>query len=246
MSTIIVQIPPGYTPLVHPGDHVQFDTPLANRVSEGETTAHQVVPLARILKFAPSKVFKYLKVNIGDVVHRGDTVASKDTVFTTKKYIADIEGTLVSVNHHTGEVTIDPSALSSEQDAISALARGTVSACDSASVTLKISKSISVKLSAPIQDRCGGEILFVDTRKAADLTLPDAQGRIIVAHECSPYALAKIEALGTSWIILAPADTYHSPRTLQLAQDSDMRAIIDFAATAVYANAGEQDIVFYT
>jgi hypothetical protein len=243
MTNISVLLPPDSTVLTHVGDAVTFDTEIA-RTSQKPTTS-QTIQIAESLKFRPSKIFKHLKKNIGDKIYKGDVVATKDAVFATKKYIADADGILTSVNHHSGEIVIEYTSGEEKKSSLIALLEGTVNAVEKDKIVFKTSKILSIDLTEAPKDRIGGKVVITDDTNAMQLTMPQISGKIIVSSDVSDYVLSKFEALGASYIIVTKQFSNVSAHTLILQNEKDLQSIIDFAPRAVYANAAEKSVTFY-
>lgn len=243
MTNISILLPPDSTIVTHVGDVVTFDTEVAR--SSQKPTVSQTIQIAESLKFKPGKIFKHLKKNIGDKVYKGDVVATKDAVFATKKYIADADGVLISVNHHSGEIVIEHTSDEEKKSSLLAMLEGTVSAIEKDKIVFKTSKTLSIELAEAPKDRIGGKVVITDNTNAMQLTMPQISGNIIVSSDVSDYVLSKFEALGASFIIVTKQFSNISPHTLVLEDEKSIESIIDFAPHAVYANAAEKRITFY-
>ncbi len=243
MNQIAILLPPNSVPTVNVGDTVSFDTEIAHTTRK--PTVSQTIKVAESLKFKPEKIFKHLKKNIGDKIHKGDIVATKDAVFATKKFIADSEGILTSVNHHSGEIVIEHTTDEEEQSVMPALLEGSVSAVEKDRIFIKTSKTLVVPLISESQERFGGSVVITDKTSAMQLSMPQVSGKVILALEISDYILSKFEALGASHIVVTKQFDYSSAHTLTLENAGDLESIIDFAPHGVYANAAEKSITFY-
>jgi hypothetical protein len=243
MTNITIVLPPDATPIVHAGDTVTFDTEIA-RLSQ-KPTIPQTIPLAQSLNFKPSRIFKHLKKNIGDKIYKGDVLATKDAVFATKKFIADADGILTGVNHHSGEILIEHVSSEEQSTSVRAMLEGTVSAVEKDKILCKTSKQLSVDVSAALGDRLGGKVIITDTADAMQLTLPQVKDAIIVCSEVSDYVLSKFEALGVLSIVVPSSPTPTPAHVLVLRDPKEIQSIIDFVPHAVYANASEKSMIFY-
>ncbi len=244
MYTLSLQIPEGYRPCVHTGETVSFDSTIAESVSPGGNGT-VTIPLATLLRFKPSKIFTHLTKTIGDRVYKGEAIASRDTVFATKKYIADTDGTLSGVNHHTGEITIETVASDQTGRPFTARVAGEVGEVTESEITVIVAKGIECAVSDAVHTRLGGALVIARASSGQELTLSEVRDRIVLATEGSDYLLAKIEALGASGIIIPTGIAYSSDLTYALSENDDVARIIDFGPTAVYANAGENTLKFY-
>lgn len=245
MHTVTVTVGSGSRINVHVGDALTFDTVLDAHTSPQTEAVSHTVPLAKLLGFAPSKIFKYLRKGIGERVERGEVVAVKDSVLSSRKYTADISGIIASIDHHTGEITIGEAKDSHTGEIMTALVEGSVVEVDNASFTIKVAKVHHCDLTSPLSHRLGGRVLLVDEDSAPKLTLPDVKDHIVVLRGATEYTLTKIEALGASYVVVDPATTHRSSHTLTLERGVDMDRIVDFGPFAVYANAGEKMLTFY-
>lgn len=243
MNQITILLPSDSVPTVHVGDTLTFDTEIAHTTKK--PIISQTIKVAQSLNFKPEKIFKHLKKNIGDKVHKGDIIATKDAVFATKKFIADSEGILTSVNHHSGEIIIEHTTDEEEKSVMLALLEGTVGSIEKDKILIKTSKTLTVPLMSEPRDRFGGAVVITDKTNAMQLSMPQVNGKVILALEVSDYILSKFEALGASHIVVTKQFTYSSAHTIILENEADLEAIIDFAPHGVYANATEKNITFY-
>jgi len=243
MPQISITIPPGSSPLVQVGDTVTFDTELVGFTQK--PVIAKTIQIAQTLQFKPGKIFKHLKKNIGDKIYKGDVIATKDAVFATKKYIADEDGVLTSVNHHSGEIIIEHISSDEKSEKILAMVEGIVSALEKDKIHIKTSKTLSIELAKEVDDRIGGRLVITDKEHAMQLALPQVKGNIVLSSDLSDYVFSKFEALGASHIIVTEQISPSTSHILVLNDAKDMQTIVDFAPHAVYANASEKSITFY-
>lgn len=243
MPQITILLPPDATPLVQVGDVLRFETEIA-RVSQ-KPTVSQTLPIADTLQFKPAKIFKHLKKSIGDKVYKGDVVAVRDAVFATKKYIADADGVLTSVNHHSGEIVIEQTSSEETKSVIRALVDGSVANIEKDKIVCKVKQVLTVDLLDATKERVGGKVVVTDDTSVMQLSLPQIQGNIVVSADVSEYVTAKLEALGVSYIVVSQKPEIPSSQLLALREPKDMQSIIDFAPHGVYANAAENSVTFY-
>lgn len=228
---------------VHTGDKITFDTVIAD--SSQSPPASHTVPLSNILKFKPEKIFKHLKKNIGDKIYKGDVLAIHDGIFSTKKYIADLDGLLTGVNHLTGEVTLEQASSDTHSAPILSLAEGTVGTIHNGVMQCKVGKVLTIELKEVVEKRFGGRTIVTDNAHATTLTLPQVQGSVIIAPDFSEYVLSKLSALGATHIITPKDISTSTTIDCVLNNPDDIQTIIDFAPHAVYANASEKHLTFY-
>lgn len=243
MSQITIQLEPNWTINAHTGDHLTFATTIAN--VPHTPSVSETIPVAEILKFKPSKIFKHLKKNIGDKIYKGDILATKDGVFSTKKFIADSDGMLTGVNHHLGEITVEKFTSNSEISEIQALLDGIVASIDQKSLVVKVAKTTVIDIKEGLNERVGGKVVLTDNSQAILLSLPQVEGNIIIIDDLSDYVLSKLEALGAKLIITSRVLPKSASICISVSQASDIQAIVDFAPNAMYANATEKFLTFY-
>lgn len=243
MSQIVVSLQQGWECVVKKGDEIGFDSPLA-RLPTTQKDPH-IIPIATLLSFKPANIFKHIKKNLGDTVYKGDVVAVKDSVFSTKKYIAEVEGVLREVNHHTGEITIDENLSASGSSQILAMIKGKVTEVAEDKVMVSVDKSLALPILTETTDRFGAGVIITDDTHAILLTLPEVRSNVVVSQRFSDYILSKLEALGVSHVVSAQALTQTFANATQLENPDDYSRIVDFAPLAVYANASEKTITFY-
>ena len=243
MSQITIKLESDWTVNTHIGDVLTFDTKIAEVAHTPSISEN--IPIAEILRFKPSKIFKHLKKNIGDKIYKGDILATKDGIFSTKKYIADSDGMLTGINHHIGEITLEKSTYDSNISSICALVDGSVASIDQKSLEIKVGKTIVINIKQPLNVRFGGKVVITDNSQAILLSLPQVEDNIIVAQELSEYILSKLEALGARFIITSRSLSKVSPICIVVDKDNDIQAIVDFAPHAMYANATENFLTFY-
>ncbi|MFO0703835.1 MAG: hypothetical protein U0525_03880 [Patescibacteria group bacterium] len=245
MSTISIKIDPSWKLLVGVGDEVTMDTAIATTGEEEKPTSH-VIPLAKTLNFSPDKIFKFLKKNIGQQIHRGEVVAEKDGMFSSKKFVSEFSGSIVSVNHHNGEITIEEKSSKNGLVTIKSMVVGKVSKTDDNELIIKTGNSMKIKVSGSFQKRIGGNVIVSDNTKAILLTLPEVKGAVIFVPNASDYVVSKLNALGAAYIITTSDVTIVSnDLILEDASVDNLNKIIDFDPKYIYGEPGETEITLY-
>lgn len=245
MSTLNIKIDPSWNVSVQSGDVLDISTQIAQTGAEDKPTAH-IIPVAKSLGFGPDKIFKHLKKSIGQKVQKGDVVADKDSVFSTKKFVSEFSGVITSVDHHKGEITIEEHTNQGGQLHVNALAKGKVTKIDEDKISIKVTATKYVSLQETVPHRFGAKVLITSSTQAILLTLPEVKDSVIFVPEISDYVVAKLGALGVLYIV-TKSDIVSSPNVLTLADKSEdeIKKLIEFAPEYVYAESGATELIFY-
>ncbi|GEM_PF-1271783 len=244
MAHLTFPLPEGAHPTIQVGAMVHVGDVIGH-ISKKPVTS-QTIPVAQILKFNPAKIFKHLKKTIGDTVYKGDVLAIKDGVLTAKKYIAEADGVLTGVNHHSGEIVIEQTQNEAKDLALHSLIAGTVEAIEPTHLIIKVQKTLEIETQNAPHKSFGGEVVLTDAKGAMQLSLSDVQGKVVIATELSDYTMSKLQTLGAAYfVVIDDTPETSSEEQLSLKNVNDMQTIIDFSPKAVYANATGNTIIFY-
>lgn len=253
LSKITIPTQSDWRVLVKTGSSLTLETSVAQtggatgEAARKDTSKSHVIPLAKTLSFSPDKIFKFLKKSIGQEVKKGDVVAAKSGVLSHKKFVSEFSGIITSINHHTGDITIEehPESISTD---IPALVVGTVDSVGETEIHVKVKEVKKVTLAVGLHRRIGARVLITANEKASALTLPEVAGSVVVVPQCAPYVLAKLEALGASFII-TDATSSHSDKVRicgpEESASETLSTIVDFAPHYLYADVGSNDVLFY-
>ncbi|MEI6327536.1 MAG: hypothetical protein WCO78_05485 [Candidatus Roizmanbacteria bacterium] len=242
MATFEVHIDTGWDVLVTPGTKVTYTSSLAQQVSPA--TYPQTVPLAHILGFSPKNIFRYIKKSVGEMIRKGDVVAENKTIFSSKKFTAEADGIITHIDHTVGEITFEQVLPDMSSSAMMALFEGTIGEIKKGIINVKVSKALEVKINESVSPRFGGRCLVTNSAQAMVLGLPDIGGNVVIARDFTDYSISKFEALQAQAFISQASIRSHIP-TFTLKKAADYTDIVDFAPTAVYANASESTLIFY-
>lgn len=247
MSNIEITIDPTWRLLSSVGDRLDLTTTIAQTGQDIKPKVHQV-PLAKQLGFAPDRIFKYLKKNIGQKIEVGDIMAEKDGIFSSKKFVSEYSGVLVAVDHHTGEISIEENLQDEsmgKQD-IKSLVKGEVTKSDVGKITVKVEDKLEVELTKPLLTRLGTKVVLSDNKLAILLTQPDVENATIVVPDITDYIVSKLGALCARAIVTASSIS-SSDVVFVLSEKpvETISRIVEFGPKYVYAEPGATKLIFY-
>lgn len=236
---LLVKIPSNTDLLITPGQDVDFHTPFIRK----KTTLPKTIPVANILRFEPEKIFMNLRKLVGEQLRHGDLVAEHKTVFSTKQYFSEVEGTITEINHMTGSIVIEME--SEEQNQLNCFFKGEVITIGDAHLELKVKKYKEFDIK-PIKQYFGAETFYIPQNTIPIITEDDVDNRFICAYEVKPFEQAKLEALGAVGLI-SPPGAPHSPALLDIViqQAADFNTIMELQHPYCLIGEAQNTIYFY-
>ncbi len=245
MNTINITKDPNWKLTTVAGDTLALDTQIAHFGAEMAPVI-QKVRIAEVLDFEPDRIFKHLKVSIGQEIKKGDIIAIKNGIFTTKKYVAESAGRLTGVDHLSGEVTLEERSEGSGSMAVKALVVGQVKNIDEHSISISTKSTLEIPTINSPMFRLGSKVIVSDNKQAILLTMPEVNGSVIVVPELSEYVLSKLEALGAMTIVTNnPTITSEYVTKTTDSSSEIIKKILDFAPDYVYAEPRANNLIFY-
>jgi hypothetical protein len=177
------------------GDRVKFGDSLYSTV----TTEKSSINVAKILRIEGDQLFHRLTKVIGDTVTKGEVIATKKGVLRAKKVHADRTGTLVEIDHTSGDVIIATSETQSisTENIQTAFFSGKIEEFDNNSkiMTVTVEKSYEIDLKS-VSANGGGEIFFFsDEGQYFTASEDQIANKIIILSDLKPHIVAKCEAL---------------------------------------------------
>jgi hypothetical protein len=225
MASLPINIPVNFDILVKKGDRVHVGQVLARHSSSIkdapslQDTTECIVNLTSEFNARLSVVRKYLKKSPGDVLHKGDLLASKSSIFSLKKdnLISNVDGIILRFERDTGNlvIRIKPSDnfnnvyLNANPEIIVSPLDGIVTVCNNDAVVIKGEDNIFQGTSGSI-GKTQGVLSTVHFKtgvevKSSDLGVDDG-GKILLVARIGREALAKAGALDVSGIITSNID----------------------------------------
>lgn len=242
MATFDIIVPAEWDILVREGAKINLLTSLA-QISI-PSSYPQTIPLAKIVGFNPSQIFKYIKKGVGAVIKKGEVIAQNKSLFSSKTYIADADGMITHIDHVTGEIVYEQVLSDASASAIMSMAEGTIAGIKPTKLTLKVSKILEVELNQAVTDRLGGRVALPISGSMMVLKQEDVASNIVVADSFDDYSISKCEAL-QALAFVTPTEITSHITTYTLKDPQTYADIVDFAPTYVYANPSETRLIFY-
>ncbi len=224
MASFPINIPPNFDILVKKGDFVHVGQVLARRSSSltddddiDNTTKECIVNIAQEFNIPSAAVRKYLKKGPGDMIHKGDLIASKSSIFSLKRenLISAVEGTILRFERDTGNLVIRMRLLNrnvsphSNPEIIVSPLDGIVSVWHNDAIVIKGEGDTFQGISGSV-GKIQGQLSTLHFKsgvevKSSDLGITDRE-KIILVGGIGREALAKAGALEVSGIITSRID----------------------------------------
>jgi hypothetical protein len=252
MELIIIKTNPEWQICIAEGDALDSKTTIATTNKGVDPTSH-LMSVASMIGIKPEKIFKHLKVSIGQSIKKGDLIAEKSGLFSSRRCESQIDGVVTSIDHLSGQITIDADTSDEAVKSISAFINGKVKEISTDSISIAVSKMLRLQTSEPIIKRLGAPVVISDNTGVTGLEAPKIKGAAIVIPECSDYILAKLTALEASCVISNTNTTRRfvdgqlSLPYIEIAGDFESRykKVVEFGPTHMYAEPSATDIIFY-
>ena len=187
---IFLSVPKNGRILVKAGQKIDFET----KIFEITKTVDVRVDLKKNLGISPQDVFSYLKKFIGEKIKKGDILASKKGLFSTKKIKSEWDGILKEIDHNLGILTIETTELEEEKKPFFSPISGEVEKIEKNGVIIKISKKEEIKLKEEAKEIFGAKIFILENEN--EINVENVENKLIVAQEINSIYQTKFEALG--------------------------------------------------
>ncbi len=215
---ISIEIPEEVKCLLKSGQMVNFDTPFLER----KTQIEKDIFLAKEMGIEPDKIFHYLKKFVGENITKGETLAIKKDLLSTRKVTCDYDGVIKEIDHTEGKVIL--ASYSNEKKTLPAFFKGEVLEVKKNSFSLKVTDGLEVEIKKTDND-FGGEVFYL---KDNLLTPAKIGNKILLAQEISSYLQAKAETLGaTGFVTLTKLKDHSDLPQAQIKEISDFKKIVE-------------------
>ncbi len=190
---ISIPYPEGVKILVRDNQHVNFSSPFYTNKTPHKT----IIPLAETLKFQPERIFIALKKVIGDRIRKGELLAEHKAFFSTKHYIANVDGILVDIDHTKGSITIQ---LDTESDqTVPCYFDGIITSISDDHIELEVGNARMCELVESAPSALGGAVYYLGT--GAELSDEAIENHIIVAANIDPLTAIKLSTFGAKCVV---------------------------------------------
>lgn len=187
---LTIHLPEKAKLLIKSGQKIDFDTPLAQEKNLEEVT----VLISSKLDVSPDKIFRFITKFVDEVIHKGDIIAQKKTMFGNKKILSEYEGILKEINHKDGSIVLQIQSEKSQMQ--KSFFKGEVSQIVKGEVHLKVDKikNFDLKSTESISSDIGGSVYYVP-ENIKSVEEDEVKHKIIICETVSEYLQAKLEAL---------------------------------------------------
>lgn len=236
---ISVQIPPGSHVKIKAGEMIDFKTPLFEIVSNAEHS----VPLAQKLGVPPSKIFHHLKKFVGEEVKKGDLLALKKELFSTKRVTSDYDGKIQEIDHTEGTVVI---TIKGKKNIMYSPVQGEVVEIKTKEIVINVKEGKTYDLKKATGDFGGEAYYYTSSPASSFVSSLDVSNKILIAESLSAYVQSKMEALmikGYGMLTKLPEDSdtpYAQIKTIE-----ELSSIMKHKDPYCYVDSKSCKITFY-
>jgi len=200
MTSLPIDLPEGFVPLVTQGDSVIIGQIIARK----EAPKDEVVNIIEAFKVSRSRAKKTLRKGPGDRIDPGDVVAVKKNFFgkDVSKIVRQISGTIIRYERDTGNVVVRTDQDSSDLELISPVA-GTVTLCNNREIAVEttgayLSDGVTLGstgegtlfvLRESFDDQSDNTLYFLDSR---------VEGKMVLVKVLTRELIAKGESIGVT------------------------------------------------
>ena len=183
MTALHIDLPEGFTPLVHVNDIIHAEHVLARKLASQEFT----VNIPQMLNIQLKHVKNVLKKNPGDTVFPNDIIAEKKGGFGKKKktIVCHLQGTVARYDRMTGDLTIATNDME-EKGKLKSPVAGVIGLCNNKEIVINtedaiVSDGVAIGVSTAgrlftlqesfVASEQGNGLYYLDTRCVGKIVL---------------------------------------------------------------------------
>lgn len=247
---INLEIAKNATLKIKKGDQIDFDQDLYHWKKRNQVKLN----IASSLKIKPESIFQHLVKIIGEQVKKGETVAVKKGLLSSRKVNSHLDGTLTDINHQTGEITIETEKEGAKKNdrkdkIIKSNFKGTVEEIKNNLLKIKIENGQQFDLRQANQDGGGEAFYFKDEEQYFTISLDEIGQKIVVIEELKSHLVTKCEALGCAgFLFLKSALDVASKTTFPFAKIKridDFKKIVELKKKYVIFSQADKILIAY-
>lgn len=240
--SVTINIPDNARTTKKKGDKIS----LGDTLFEIQSIDAVVVNIAEKLHIKPDQVFQHLQKVIGEAVQKGELLAKKKGVLTTKKVTSPDSGIIRQVSHETGELIIEKATnKKSTLHKNTFQVVGVISDVNTKSVEIDVAGGQTIQAAIVTQDGAGALFYFSDEGLYFTIDSDSIQGKIVLIETLKPHIAAKCEALGCiGFICHTDADESIDLPTATISQD-DYKKIVSAKKTHCIFSKSTKKILVY-
>lgn len=237
---ISIPIPESSQCILKVGQSVDFNTPFLKTDVKSEVHVH----IANNLNVKSDAIFRHMKKFVGEPITKGEVIALKQGIFSTRKMVSEYDGVLKEIDHVSGDITITTNT--NVKDSIKSYFKGEVSEIKKDELRLKVKSGVEFS-SKKVSETFGGLVFNLKSDGSnGDPENLDMLGKVVVAENISSYLEAKYEAIGVSGLVMLK--TSNESMTLPFAllkKIDDFNKIQKDSHTYCFADKKYSTIYFY-
>jgi len=188
---IFLSVPENGKIIVSSGQNIDFET----KIFEIKKTVIVKVDIKKNLGISPQNVFSYLKKFIGEKIKKGDILALKKGLFSTKKIKSEWDGVIKEIDHNLGILTIETNEeIDQEKKPFFSPVCGEIERIEKDGVIIKIKKKEEINLKEESKEIFGAKIFILENEN--EVNSENVENRLIIAEQINSIFQTKLEALG--------------------------------------------------
>lgn len=234
---LTIQIPDNSRVIIKSADMVDFGTPLFEIPSKSD----HLISFAQKLGVEPSKIFHYLKKFVGEDVRKGDVLAVKKGMLSTKKVKSDYEGKIKEIDHLEGSIIITTKG---KKNIVNSYVMGEVVEIKDKKISIKIKEGKEYDVKKTSAD-FGGKVFYFKN-PAENLSGSEIGGKILATESISSYNQSKMEALGImGYVTLMKLPEETDVPFCQIKTIEELKEIMKLTYPYCYIDSKSSKILFY-
>lgn len=236
---LTIMIPADGELLIESGQKVDFTTPFI-RSKQARRIA---LPVSQVMKSPPNNIFRVVKKGVGDTIQQGDLLAEHKTMFSTRQYFSDVQGTIMHIDHEQGTVIIEEQT--GKDDLLNCFFTGEIENIDSQKINLIVQHTQPIALASKARHN-GGSLYYLNAL-TSDFTEDDIANNYIITDILDHIQMAKLGTLGAQGVIVPKKQ--HGMEGLDhlvLQNEEDYKHIVTHKYPYCLVTPEQDTIIFYS
>jgi hypothetical protein len=236
---IAITIPENAKCLLKSGQNVEFDTDFLENKVENEIE----IPISKKIGIPPAKIFRHLQKFVGENITKGEILAVKKDLFSSRTIICDYDGVVKEVDHEEGRVVLLTNT--GQKDTVKAYFKGQVNEINKNTVVIKVGEGKEFELKKTTGS-FGGEVCYFNRKENESLKAEQVANKVVVAEAIDSYFQSKAEALGACGYVslMKLTDSTALPHAVIKSLD-DFKKIVSLKHPYCLIEAKNSKIYFY-
>lgn len=254
MTSLPIQLPDGFSPIIKKGDTVKAGDTIAQKIPLSET----VIDVPSVTDIPQHQVEKYLRKNPGEEIKKGDILLERKSLIGRMRIYSQVQGKIVRFERDTGKLVISKDIKPVSDETVERFAsplEGTVSLCDNGKIVIDTDKAFVVGIKGS-GGRVQGELIVVDGQTADHPITPSQLDvrvidKIILCESIAREPLLKAIGMGAAGVIateIADADfaDIHGKNIdtpLIMIEKDDFKKLLKYTGKKIFIDGEAQSVV---